>query len=53
MLEWRNGASRLAMGVVVAALFAPMTAEAQTIHRECGRDGHGAEDAQRNADGDR
>jgi hypothetical protein len=28
MLEWRNGASRLAMGVVVAALFAPMTAEA-------------------------
>ncbi|WP_441231531.1 autotransporter outer membrane beta-barrel domain-containing protein [Tardiphaga sp. 215_C5_N2_1] len=31
MLEWRNGASRLAMGVVVAALFAPMTAEAQTF----------------------
>ncbi|MGM4893962.1 autotransporter domain-containing protein [Tardiphaga sp. 839_C3_N1_4] len=31
MLEWRNGVSRLAMGVVVAALFAPMTAEAQTF----------------------
>jgi outer membrane autotransporter protein len=28
MLEWRNGASRLAMGIVVAALFAPMAAEA-------------------------
>ncbi|MGM4890511.1 autotransporter domain-containing protein [Tardiphaga sp. 862_B3_N4_1] len=31
MLEWRNGASRLAMGVVVAALFAPMTAEAASF----------------------
>jgi uncharacterized protein with beta-barrel porin domain len=31
MLEWRNGASRLAMGIVVAALFAPMAAEAQTF----------------------
>ncbi|SFL30170.1 Autotransporter beta-domain-containing protein [Bradyrhizobium sp. NFR13] len=31
MWEWRNGASRLAMGVAVAALFAPMAAEAQTF----------------------
>ncbi|WPO43114.1 autotransporter outer membrane beta-barrel domain-containing protein [Tardiphaga sp. 42S5] len=31
MLEWRNGASRLAMGVVVAALFAPMAAEAASF----------------------
>ncbi|MGM4920085.1 autotransporter domain-containing protein [Tardiphaga sp. 813_E8_N1_3] len=31
MLEWRNGASRIAMGVVVAALVAPMAAEAQTF----------------------
>ncbi|KZD23120.1 autotransporter domain-containing protein [Tardiphaga robiniae] len=31
MLEWRNGASRLAMGVVVAALVAPMAAEATTF----------------------
>ncbi|SEI16505.1 autotransporter outer membrane beta-barrel domain-containing protein [Tardiphaga sp. OK245] len=31
MLEWRNGASRIAMGVVVAALFAPMAAEAASF----------------------
>jgi len=31
MREWRNGASRLAMGVVVLALFAPISAEAQTF----------------------
>jgi uncharacterized protein with beta-barrel porin domain len=31
MRNWRDGASRLAMGVVVTALFAPMTAEAQTF----------------------
>lgn len=31
MWEWRNGASRLAMGVVVAALFAPMAAEAASF----------------------
>lgn len=31
MLKWQCGASRLAMGVVVAALFAPMAAEAQTF----------------------
>lgn len=31
MWEWRNGASRLTMSVVVAALFAPMAAEAQTF----------------------
>ena len=31
MWEWRNGASRLAMGVAVAALFAPMAAGATTF----------------------
>jgi uncharacterized protein with beta-barrel porin domain len=31
MLDWRNGASRVAMCVVVAALVAPMAAEAQTF----------------------
>jgi uncharacterized protein with beta-barrel porin domain len=38
MLNWRNGASRLAMGVVVTALVAPMTAEAASFNVTTGTD---------------